>query len=122
MKLVDQFIYRCSNISSIERVVNITIGKRWTDIDRLMTIQKSDLFDKIKREFFQAVAMSALIGTETETLGEKATWELHKDDGICFEQILKEAPNKTADLRPLTSHLTNHPSKTSQTCRALLVK
>ena len=32
--------------------------KAWTAIDRLMTIWKSDLTDKIKHEFFQPIAMS----------------------------------------------------------------
>ena len=36
---------------------------------------------------------------------EKYRWELHKDTVYCFEQILEAAPNKTAVLQPLTSHL-----------------
>ena len=35
MKLVDQFIYVCSNISSTESTVNM--GKAWTLIDWLRT-------------------------------------------------------------------------------------
>ena len=38
LKLVDQFIYLGSNISSTENDVNICIGRVWTAIDRLTTI------------------------------------------------------------------------------------
>ena len=48
LKLVDQFIYIGSNISSTESHVNIRIGKAWIVIDMLIIIWKSDLYDKIK--------------------------------------------------------------------------
>ena len=51
---------------------------------------------------------------------EKATCKLHKDAVCCFEQILEVALNKT--VGPLTSYLTNHPSKMSKTCKAILDK
>ena len=35
---------------------------------------------------------------------------------FCFEQILESALNKTAVVRLLTHHLTNHPSKTDKIC------
>ena len=45
------------------------IGKAWTTVDRLTTVLEYDLFDKIKREFFQVVAVSVLLyGYTTETL------------------------------------------------------
>ena len=47
---------------------------------------------------------------------EKAKWELHTDATCCFEQILEDAHFKTASVRPLTSHLTNHPRKARKTC------
>ena len=52
LKLIDQFTYLGSNISSTERDVNICIEKLWTVIDRLSIIGKYDLSDKIKRDFF----------------------------------------------------------------------
>ena len=42
--------------------------------------------------------------------------------GSCFEQILEAAAYQTAAVKPLTSHLTSHPSKMSKTCWALLEK
>ena len=46
-KLVHQFTYLGSNISSTENNVNIHIGKAWTSIDGLLIIWKPDLFNKI---------------------------------------------------------------------------
>ena len=54
MKLVNQFIYLGNNISSTEGDFTMCIGKAWS-IDRLLTLWKFDLSDKIKWEFFQAV-------------------------------------------------------------------
>ena len=51
LKLVEQFLYLGSNISSMESKGNIHIN--W-----LSTILKSDLSDTIKWESFQAVTMS----------------------------------------------------------------
>ena len=45
----------------------------------------------------------------------KATWELYRNAACCFEQILEATPHKTAAVRPLTSHLANHPSKMKKT-------
>ena len=47
--------------------------------------------------------------------GEKASWELHKNDMGCFEQILEAALRKIAAVWPLTSYLTNHPRWTRHT-------
>ena len=118
MKLVDQFVYLGSNISSTEIDVNIHLSKTWTAIHRSSTMWKSDLSDKIKLGFFQAVALSVLLyGCTTWTLAkclEKKLCRLHEDAVCCFEQILKAALYKTAAVQ-----LTNHPRKISKTCRAL---
>ena len=47
----------------------------------------------------------------SQMIGEKARWELHKNAAYSFEKFLEAAPHKTAAVRPLISHLTNHPSK-----------
>ena len=73
LKSIDQLIYLSSNISSTECYVSIRISKSWTAIDRLWTIWKSELSDKIKLEFFQVVAMSVLLhGSTTWTLTKRA--------------------------------------------------
>ena len=46
----------------------------------------------------------------------------HKDAVYYFEWVPEAASHKTAAVWPLTSHLTNHPSKTNRTCWALLEK
>ena len=61
MDVVDNFTYIGSNISSTECDVNMQRLKEWTDIDRLSIIEKSDLPDKIKRDFFQAVFVAILL-------------------------------------------------------------
>ena len=61
VKLVDQFIYLGSNIAFTESDVIIRIGKAWIPIDILSIRLKSDLSDKVKQEFFQAVAVSILL-------------------------------------------------------------
>ena len=58
LKLVDKFIYRGSSGSWIETDINTWLAKAWTAIDRLSVIWKSDLTDKMKRIFFQAVVVS----------------------------------------------------------------
>ena len=58
LKLVDQFTYLDSNISSTESDHKIQNEKAWTAIDRLSNIQESSVSDKIKQDFFQAAAMS----------------------------------------------------------------
>ena len=47
--------------SAYEYVTNVRMGKAWTAIDKLPIICKSDLSDEIKRDFFQAVVVSALL-------------------------------------------------------------
>ena len=54
--------------------------------------------------------------------GEKSRCELYKYAACCFKHIPEEAPFKTAIIWSLTSHLTNHLSKTNQTHWVLLVK
>ena len=57
-KLVDKFTYLSSSVSSTENDVNMCLAKAWTAIDKLLIILKSDLSDKIKRDFFQAAVVS----------------------------------------------------------------
>ena len=55
LKLVDKFPYLSSTISSTESDVNTREG---TDCYRRVILYGSDLIDKIKRDFFQAMAVS----------------------------------------------------------------
>ena len=60
LKSVDQFPYLSSIISFTENDLNICLTNAWTAVDKLSIIWKSDLFDKIKRDFFQADAPHGL--------------------------------------------------------------
>ena len=79
LKLIDHFRYLSSNISSTKSNVNTYLGKTWTSINRLSTIWKFDLSDKIKQKFFQGVATFEKVSLE------KARKELHKDAACCLE-------------------------------------
>ena len=114
-------------LSSAESDVNIGLTKALKAIARLSFIWKFDLSDKIKRYFFQVVAVSILLyksttWTLTKWIGEKAGLELHKNVVCCLEQILEAAPHKTAALWSHAFYLTNHPSKISKICGVLLEK
>ena len=116
LKLVDQFTYLCSSISSTESDVNICMGKAWITIDRLLTIWKTVLTKQIKQEFFQAITVSVLqYGCTTYTLmkflEKKLDRNCRKDSACYFEQILEAAPYKTAAVWPPSSHHTNYPNE-----------
>ena len=74
---IDRFTYLGSSVSSTETDINMQLAKAWTAIDRLSVIWKSDLTDKIKHSFFQAVVTSILLYGCT-------TWMLTK----CMEKKL----------------------------------
>ena len=61
LKLIDHFTFLGSSISSTESDVNILIKKIWTTIARLSLRWESDLTDKTKQDFFQAVAVPVLL-------------------------------------------------------------
>ena len=107
LKLVHQFTYLGNYISSTESDVNIHIGKAWTATDRFLITWKSDLSDRIKREFFQALSV-LLYGCTIWTLrklGEKARWKLHQVATCCFEQILVGSnPNHCSTATCFPSH------------------
>ena len=61
LKLVDKFTYLGNSVSSTEKYIDTRLTKARTVIDRLSVIWKSDLTDKMKRIFFQAVVVSILL-------------------------------------------------------------
>ena len=52
LKLGDKFKSLGSSISSMKNDINMRRTKAWTAFDRLSVIWKSDLFNKINRNFF----------------------------------------------------------------------
>ena len=61
LKLLDKFTYLRSSISSTENDINTRLAMAWTALDRLSAIWKSDLSDKIERNFFQEAIVSILL-------------------------------------------------------------
>ena len=85
LKQVDKFTYFGSSVSSTENDIHMQLMKARTAIDRLSIIWKSDLSDKIKRNFFQAVVVSVLLNKWTTwTLTERTEKKL---DGNCTRML-----------------------------------
>ena len=97
LKLVDKFTYIGSSESSTEKDIDTRLTKAWTAIERLSTIWKSDLTDKMKCSFFQAAVVSVL-------LYECTTWTLSKRlekklDGN-YTKMLRAILNKSWRQQP----------------------
>ena len=103
-------MYLGSSISSTESDINMHLAKTWTAVNSLSIIWKSDLSDKLKRNFFPAAVVSIL-------LYECTTWRLRKciekklDRNYArmltsyIEQILEATAHETRAVQPLTFHL-----------------
>ena len=69
IKSVESFIYLGSEINSTEKDFKIRIAKAWAALNKMNTVQKSNLSDKLKRAFFRATVESVLLyGATTWTL------------------------------------------------------
>ena len=105
LKLVDKFTYLGSSIASTEKDIDMSLTKAWTAINRLSIIWKSDLTDKIKRNFFQAAVASILLYRYT-------TWTLKKRlekklDGN-YTRMLRAILNKSWRKHPTRHQLYGH--------------
>ena len=95
LKLVDKFTYLGSSVESTEKDIETRLTKAWTAINRLSTIWKSDLTDKMKRSFFQAAVTSILLyGCTTWTLTkrlekkQRVDMPLNKETQILYIYII----------------------------------
>ena len=109
LKLVDKFTYLGSSVSSTGTDINTRLAKAWTAIDRLSVIWKSDLTDKMKRRFFQAVVLSILLygcttWTLTKHMEKKLDGNYTRIPASDIEQVLETVPHKAAAVQPLTTH------------------
>ena len=92
LKLIDKFTYLGSSVSSTEKDIDTRLTKAWTAIDRLSIIWKSDLTDKMKRSFFQAVVVSILLyGCTTWTLTKRLKKKLDGNYTIMLRAILNKS-------------------------------
>ena len=105
LKLVDKFTYLGSSVSSTEKDIDTRLTKAWTAIDRLSIIWKSDLTDKMKRSFFQAVVVSILLyGCDAWTLTKRLKKKL---DGN-YTRKLRAILNKSWCQHPSRHQLYGH--------------
>ena len=96
LKLVDKFTHLGSSVSSTEKDIDTRLTKAWTAIDWLSIIWKSDLTDKMKRSFFQAVVSILLYGCTTWTLTKLLE---NKLDGN-YTRMLRAILNKSWQQHP----------------------
>ena len=105
LKLVDKFTYFGSSVSSTENDIDTQLTTAWTAIDKLSIIWKSDLTDKMKRSFFQAVVVSILLyGYTTWTLTKQMEKKL---DGN-YTRMLWAILNKSSRQHPTRHQLCGH--------------
>ena len=100
LKLVDKFTYLGRSVLSTEKDNDAQLTKAWTAIGKQSVKWKSDLTDKMKRSFFQAVVISILLyGWTTWTLTKLLEKKL---DGN-YTRMLRAILNK-----PWRQHPTMH--------------
>ena len=106
LKLVDKFTYQRSSVSSTEKDIDTRLTKAWTAIDRLWIIWKSDLTDKMKRIFFQAVVVSILLyGCTTWTLTKRLEKKLDGNYTRMLPAILNKSWRQHHTRHQLYDHL-----------------
>ena len=105
LELVDKFTYLGSSVESTEKDIETRLTKAWTAINRLSTIWKSDLTDKMKRSFFQAAVTSILLyGCTTWMLTKRLEKKL---DGN-YTRMLRAILNKSWQQHPTRHQLYGH--------------
>ena len=105
LKLVDKFTYLGSSVSSTETDIDTQLAKAWTAIDRLLVVWKSDLIDKMKCSFFQAVVVSILLyGCTTWMLTKRMEKKLDSN----YMRMLRAILNKSWRQHPSKQQLYGH--------------
>ena len=106
LKLMDEFTYLGSSFSSTETDINTWPAKAWTTIDRLPVIWKSDLTDKIKHSFFQAVVVSILLyGCTTWTLTNRMKKKLNGNYTRMLLALLNKSWRQHLTRQQLYAHI-----------------
>ena len=105
LKLVDKFTNLGSSVSSTKKDMDTQLMKAWTAIDRLSIIWKSDLTDKMKRSFFQAMVILILLyGCTTWTLTKRLEKKLDSN----YTRMLRAILNKSWQQHPTRHQLYGH--------------
>ena len=96
LNLVDKFTYLGSSVSSTEKDIDTRLTKAWKATDRVSIIWKSDLTDKMKLGFFQAVVVSILLyGCTTWTLTKRLEKKLDDNYTRMLQAILNNPGGNT---------------------------
>ena len=107
LKLVDKFTYLGNSVSSTEKDIDMRLTKAWRAIDRLSVKWKSDLTDKMKPSFFQAVVVSILLyGCTTWTLPRRMKKKLDSNYTRMLRAILNKSWRQHPSKPQLYGHLT----------------
>ena len=105
LKVVDKFTYLGSSIST-ETDISTQLAKAWISINRLLVIWKSDLTDKMKRNFFQAAVVSILLyGCTTWRLTKCIEKKLDGNYTRMLQAILSKSWRKQPTKQQLYGHL-----------------
>ena len=99
------FTYPGCSVSATEKDIDTRLTKAWAAIDKVSVIWKSNLTDKMKRSFFQAVVVSILLyGCTTWTLTKRLD---KKFDGN-YTRMLRAILNKSWRQQPTKHQLYGH--------------
>ena len=104
LKLVDKLTYQGSSISSTEKDIDMQLTKTWTFINKLSIIWKSDLTDKMKCSFFQAVVSILLYGCTTWMLTKRLEKKLDSN----YTRMQWAKLNKSWRQHPTNHQLYGH--------------
>ena len=119
LKSVKDFSYLGSNIQSTEKDINIRKAKAWKALDGLSVIWKSNLTDRLKRDFFKAVVDPVLTyGSSTWTLTKQQETSL---DGT-YTRLLRAALNISWKKHPTKKRLYGHLPPISMSIREARLK
>ena len=106
LELVDKFTFLGSSVSSTEKDIDTRLTKAWTAIDKISIIGKSDLTDKMKRSFSQAVVVSILLyGCTTWTLTKRLEKKLDGNYTGMLRAILNKSWRQHPTRHQLYAHL-----------------
>ena len=119
LKLVDKFTYLGSSVASTEKDIDTRLMKAWTAINTLLIIWKSDLTDKMKRNFFQAAVASILLyGCTTWTLTKRLEKKLEGN----YTRMLRAILNKSWRQHPTRHQLYGHLPPITKTIQVRLTR
>ena len=100
-----QWTDKCKFLIINQKDIDMQLTKAWTVIDRLSIIWKSDLTDKMKLSFFQAVVVLILLyGCTAWTLTKRLEMKL---DGN-YTRMLRAILNKSWRQHPTRHQLYSH--------------